>query len=228
MTIKSALLLVDIQYDFLPGGSLAVSNGDSILPHTYTLLDNAKWDLVIASQDFHPPNHISFASRHNLPAFTSIQVLDNDSATAGATKKQELWPDHCVQGTKGTEFEEGVKTRLEKLAAKVVQKGADSEKDAYSAFALPTGKSSSPLIEILKGASISELFVVGLATDYCVKASVLSALEPSSSFIKNVYVIEEAVKGVDPTASAQVLKQLAQEGAKVVSIDGPEVRRRFQ
>ncbi|KAL8279299.1 hypothetical protein RQP46_008336 [Phenoliferia psychrophenolica] len=225
--MKACLLLVDVQNDFLPGGALAVGEGDLTLPHTLRLL-NGKFDVFAASQDFHPPGHISFASRHSLPPFTTIQIPDLDSSIPGATKTQELWPDHCVQGTHGVELEARVHERLTQRGGTVVTKGADIERDAYSAFAIPTGSKTSPMVDLLQAAAIVEVFVVGLATDFCVRASVLAALKANSPPWK-VFVVREAVRGVDPKAEERVavLKELEAAGAKVVSIDGPELAARL-
>lgn len=138
---RSALLLIDVQYSFLPpDGSLAVPQGTEILPVIHQLLDSGKWDLVVActssfprstllsltgvseqtAQDYHPAGHISFASRHDRPPFTSLRVpLPRPPHFSGEwtpqEKEQELWPDHCVQGTRGAELEEGVRERLERF-----------------------------------------------------------------------------------------------------------------
>ncbi|GAA5952738.1 hypothetical protein JCM21900_000422 [Sporobolomyces salmonicolor] len=115
-SMHRALLIVDPQYDFLPpSGSLAVRHGDSILPHVYRLLDDAQWTLVVASQDSHPPAHISFASRHGVPPFGTTTVRD---PRTGAPVPQELWPDHCVAGTRGAELEDGVRARLGRWGAR--------------------------------------------------------------------------------------------------------------
>lgn len=165
---RACLLLVDVQYDFLPGGALAVSDGDQILPHTLQLL-GGKFDVFVASQgsplpsyhrpelipssaDFHPPHHISFASCHSRLPFTTITVPDLDSPAPSANKTQELWPDHCIQGTHGCELESTVLSQLTALGGSIVQKGADAERDAYSAFAVPTGKTVSPLVDLLERA----------------------------------------------------------------------------
>ncbi|BGP18760.1 hypothetical protein JCM10213v2_006839 [Rhodosporidiobolus nylandii] len=235
--MHSALLLVDIQHDFLPpSGALAVPQGDSILPGAvYRLLDEGKWDLVVASQDFHPPSHISFASRHRLPPFSSTSVA-LPSQRGGGEKEQELWPDHCVQGTWGCEFDEGVQERLRRIEeggdggkVEVVRKGTDIDLDAYSAFAVPlssANQSESALTRLLLDSHITTLVVVGLATDFCVRATVLAALEAAAAAKVQwrVLVVREGVKGVYPEKEEATLSELREKGAEVVSIEGEELR----
>lgn len=114
---RRALIVVDVQYDFLPLGSLAVPNSDEVLKPIYKLLEShSTWSLIIASQDYHPHNHISFASRYpGESPFTKIKI--NNSA-----EEQDLWPTHCVQETKGSEIEEGIMERLLSNKAKIVRK----------------------------------------------------------------------------------------------------------
>ncbi|PLW29013.1 hypothetical protein PCASD_18637 [Puccinia coronata f. sp. avenae] len=166
---NSGLILVDIQYDFLRG-SLAVPEADQILPTAYALLDErVRWKAVVASQDFHPPNHISFASTHQLEPFTKLSSDD---------KTLDLWPDHCVQGTKGCELDPGVESRLDHLRSlgrevRVIEKGTDPGVENYSAF---KDEGSCPLDEYLTAGGICNVFCMGLAGDYCVKATALAAV----------------------------------------------------
>jgi len=173
---NSALMLVDIQHDFMDG-SLAVPGAAEILPTVYDLLDDHQigWKAVVASQDFHPPNHISFASRHAAQPFT--RLLLPPCHEIDHPKTIDLWPDHCVQGTKGCLLDPGIESRLESLASlgrevKVIQKGTDTEMENYSAF-----KDDSELDHYLNSLGIRNLFCVGLAGDYCVKATAESALQ---------------------------------------------------
>ncbi|GAA5872482.1 hypothetical protein JCM1840_006074 [Sporobolomyces johnsonii] len=233
-TMHRALLIVDPQYDFLPpSGSLAVAHGDTILPHVYRLLDEGNWTLVVASQDLHPRSHISFASRHGVEPFGTTTVRH---PRTGEEVKQELWPDHCVEGTRGAELDEGVRARLGKWGERgtVLPKGTDRDLDAYSAFAVPLSSSTvadrspelSPLSQLLHEAHIDTLVVCGLATDFCVRASVLAALEAGQAARTpwKVLVVKEAVKGVHPDEEERVLSELEAAGAKVVSIAGDELR----
>lgn len=116
-TRAGLLLLVDVQYSFLPGGSLAVPGGDDILGTVNTLLRQGRFRRVVASQDYHPPNHISFASTHHAEPFASITVTDPRN---NQPRTQELWPDHCIQGTKGSEIETSVKRLLDDMGSRAI------------------------------------------------------------------------------------------------------------
>lgn len=162
---ETALVLVDIQNDFLPpSGSLSVPNGDTILPVVHQVLE-LNWTLIVASQDYHPPDHISFASNHQKEPRIPPEI-DPNSGIA-------LWPDHCIQGTFGCEIEGGIKTLLSQRGSPVhfVKKGQNPEKEEYSAF-----DSSGRLDNFLKSQNISAVLCLGLAADYCVLATARSAL----------------------------------------------------
>ena len=157
-----ALIVIDVQNDFCPGGALAVNDGDAILPGVNTLIAKARH--VILTQDWHPAGHSSFASAHAGAApFTQIE------APYGA---QTLWPDHCVQGTKGAEFHAALNLTKAEL---VIRKGFRPAIDSYSAFfendrSTPTGLSG-----YLRERGLTSLTLCGLATDYCVAYSALDA-----------------------------------------------------
>ncbi|GAA6041772.1 hypothetical protein JCM8097_008327 [Rhodosporidiobolus ruineniae] len=233
--MPAALILIDLQNDFLPpDGALAVPGGDAILERAvYPLIDEGEWELVVASQDYHPSGHISFASRHNLPPFSST-LVSLPPERGGAQIEQELWPDHCVRETRGCEFETGVQERLDRLRAsggrvEVVQKGADIDLDAYSAFAIPLSdpnQDESPLTRLLLAAAIDTLVVVGLATDFCVRASVLAAIAAAQHSKRRwkVLVVREGVKGVFAEREEAVLKELEEAGAEVVEMSSPAIR----
>ncbi|KZT62191.1 Isochorismatase hydrolase [Calocera cornea HHB12733] len=223
MKTKTALLLVDIQNDFLPpDGSLAVPEGRDILPHVYRLLADRQWDLVVASQvrgvcsccADHPHGHVSFASTHHAEPFTSIPVPKLHAP--GETVQQMLWPDHCVQGTHGCEFEAGLKGKLGQDAV-VIQKarGTNVAVDAYSAFADNQYTFFTPLIKTLHGAGIETVVIVGLATDYCVRFTAID----SCKFGFRTLVVKEAVRGVDASATEKVLGELQDWGCELVSVE---------
>ncbi len=170
----TALLLVDIQNDFLPGGSLAVPEGDQVLPAIQNLLQ-LPFDLVVASKDDHPPGHVSFASTHK----KKVGEFEGD---------QILWPDHCVQGTKGCEL----KLPQNKIN-KVVSKGTDPSIDSYSAFYDNQKKRSTGLADFLRSKRIKRIAICGLATDFCVLWTVLDALNEGFE----VDVIQEGCRGID-------------------------------
>lgn len=195
-----ALLLVDIQNDFLPGGSLAVPHGDEILPVVNLL--QPMFDLVIASKDWHPEAHASFASSHGAEVGT---LLDLEGVS------QMMWPDHCVQGTRGAEFPEGLETDS---IQHVAYKGKNPLVDSYSAFFDSQRKRSTGLEDYLREHEVDHLFVLGLATDYCVKYTVLDAL--SLGF--QVTVIQDACRGIDLEEGDvdKAWKEMAAEGAELI------------
>ena len=161
--MTSALLLIDIQHDFLEGGALAVPLANAIIPIANAMMD--RFDTVIATQDWHPAGHGSFASTHNKPQY---EVIDLHGLP------QVLWPDHCVQGTHGAEFHPDLNTaRFDRI----IQKGSDPTVDSYSGFADNGGRIETELDDHLKAQGIETLYVCGLATDYCGLLCVL-AKEP--------------------------------------------------
>ena len=160
----NALLLVDLQNDFMPHGALGVAGGDQVVPIANRMADSKRFDLVLATQDWHPPNHGSFAANH--PGRKPGDIIDLDGIA------QILWPVHCVQGTRGAEFAPGFRTdRVER----VFQKGTDPRIDSYSAFFDNAHRKSTGLGEFLRERGVVDVFILGLATDYCVRYSVLDA-----------------------------------------------------
>ncbi|KIO32810.1 hypothetical protein M407DRAFT_241266 [Tulasnella calospora MUT 4182] len=212
---KTALMLVDIQYDFLPGGALAVTDGDKILPVVYDLLDRFDWDLVVASADDHPKGHVSFASTHNKDCFAQTSIPEPRSKT-GATLVQDLWPDHCVQGTSGGDFESGVQSRLDASPSKVavIRKGSHQDIDSYSAFADNAYLVFTDLPKVLYSNGIERLVVVGLATDFCVRATAID----SRKFNFETVVIRDGIRGVFADREEAVLSELSSWGAQVQTL----------
>lgn len=179
-----ALLVIDIQNDFCPGGALAVPNGDSIIPTVNQLIE--KFDHIIQTQDWHPEGHHSFASSHaNKNPYDSIEL---DYGT------QVLWPNHCIQGTKGAEFHPDLNTLKTQV---IIRKGFRKEIDSYSTFFENDQKTSTGLTGYLKQRGITELYAVGLATDFCVKWSVLDGINEGFS----MHIIKDAVQGIDLNGS---------------------------
>jgi len=158
--MKKALILVDIQQDFLPGGSLAVKKGNEILPVVNSLLDR-RFDLVVATQDWHPADHGSFAANQGKKVGEVIDLYGIS---------QILWPIHCVQNTPGADFSPLL--RLDKID-KVFHKGTDPTIDSYSTFFDNCHKRSTGLETYLRENGIQRVYIVGLATDYCVKYSAI-------------------------------------------------------
>ena len=158
-----ALILVDLQNDFLPGGALAVAGGDQVIPVANRLMDD--FEIIVATQDWHPADHGSFAANH--PGKELFELIDLNGLP------QVLWPVHCVQGTRGAEFAPGL--QVERIT-KVFRKGTDPEIDSYSGLYDNGHRKSTGLGEWLREQGVKRLTVCGLATDYCVKFTALDAL----------------------------------------------------
>lgn len=175
----SALLLVDLQNDFCAGGALAVPQGDEVVSIANAL--QPSFSLVVATQDWHPHDHMSFAENHADAAIGDTMMVDGISQT--------LWPVHCVQGTRGAEFHPHLNmTKVNQI----VHKGIDKVVDSYSAFFDNAHRRSTGLHDYLQEKKIKHIFILGLATDYCVKYSVLDALNLGY----DVTVIEDGCRGV--------------------------------
>lgn len=199
----NALLIIDIQKDFLPGGSLAVHEGDTIIPVVNELQKH--FNLVVATQDWHPANHGSFASNHS-------NTKPGDVVNLKGTE-QVLWPDHCVQHTEGAEFAEGLdKERF----SKIIQKGTDAGIDSYSGFFDNQHKRATGLQEFLNSKKTDRLFLTGLAADICVKYTALDAIELGYE----TYVIKDATKAVGGSDMfGRTMRELEMKGAKIVTSD---------
>jgi nicotinamidase/pyrazinamidase len=196
-----ALILVDIQTDFLPGGALAVPNGDAILPVVNRL--QTKFSLVVATQDWHPANHGSFAANH--PGKNIFEQIELNGLT------QTLWPVHCVQGTPGAELAVGL---ARERIAKIFPKGTDAGIDSYSGLFDNGHRRSTGLGEWLQAKGVTEVFVCGLATDYCVKFTALDAAQ--MGFKTNF--IEDASRGVNLQLNdvANAIAEMTRAGIVVV------------
>lgn len=197
----TALVLVDIQNDFLPGGALAVPEGDQIIPIVNSLLP--RFELIVATQDWHPPGHASFAANH--PGRKPYEQIDLDGLP------QTLWPVHCVQNTGGALFAPGLDTRR---IARVFPKGTDPRIDSYSGLFDNGHRQSTGLAEWLRERGVSGIDVVGLATDYCVKFTALDAAQEGF----RVHLIEDACRGVNlaPDDTGRALDQMRQAGVRVI------------
>lgn len=177
-----ALILVDIQNDFCPGGALAVADGDAVVPVANRLMSAV--DLVVATQDWHPASHGSFAS--NNPGKQVFTMGD----LAGLP--QVMWPDHCVQWTGGAQFHPGLDT---KRIAHVFPKGTDATIDSYSGFFDNGKRKATGLGDWLKGKGVTEVLICGLATDYCVKATAIDAAQLGFRTV----LVEDGCRGVGMT-----------------------------
>jgi nicotinamidase/pyrazinamidase len=195
-----ALILVDIQYDFCPGGSLAVPQGDEVIPIANRL--QKAFDLTVATQDWHPRGHGSFASTHGKPLYEVISI--NGSP-------QTLWPDHCIQGTHGAELMAAVdRSRI----ARIFQKGTDPRIDSYSGFLDADHRNSTGLADFLREHHVTRVYIAGLATDYCVKYTALDAVQLGFE----AYVVADACRGVDlkKDDSAAAFRAMEAAGVKIV------------
>jgi len=197
-----ALLLIDIQNDFLPGGALAVEHGDEVVPVANRLMN--EYPLVVATQDWHPADHRSFASQH--PDRAVGEVIDLDGLD------QILWPDHCIQGTHGADFAPGLNTSG---IQHVVQKGTDRNIDSYSGFFDNARRKATGLEQYLRDQQVDEIDLVGLATDYCVKFTALDAVDLGFQ----TRVLLEGVRGVElkPGDCAAALDEMKSAGVVLVS-----------
>jgi len=197
----NAFILVDIQNDFVPGGALPVREGGQIIPILNRI--QSHFDLVVATQDWHPANHASFAVNH--PGMKSGDVIDLDGLP------QTLWPVHCVQNTVGAAF---VPALNMKQVAQVFQKGTDPRIDSYSGFFDNGHRKATGLGDFLKAHNVKNVFIAGLATDYCVKFTALDAVNLGFT----THLIEEACRGVELKTGdvAAAVKEMAEAGVEVL------------
>jgi nicotinamidase/pyrazinamidase len=195
-----ALLLIDIQNDFLPGGALAVPAGDEVVPVANRLMGH--YDLVVATQDWHPANHLSFASQHVGKQVGDVIQLDGID--------QILWPDHCMQNTRGAEFA----SKLNRDGIQhVVSKGTDRGIDSYSGFFDNARRKATGLESLLRSQGVDAVHVVGLATDYCVKATALDAIDHGFETV----LIMAGVRGVElrPGDCQRAIEQMRVAGVQI-------------
>jgi len=197
-----ALLLIDIQNDFLPGGALPVPQADQVVPVALRLLD--RFPLCVASKDWHPREHVSFAANH--PGRRVGEVIQTPHGP------QVLWPVHCVEGSWGAEFAPGLAEAAGRIDH-VVFKGTDAQIDSYSAFFDNGHLRSTGLEDYLRRQGADTLYVLGLATDYCVRWTVEDALKLGFA----VWVVQDGCRAVEADKQQQVLQQLQQQGARLTT-----------
>ena len=199
-TDADALLVIDVQNCFIPGGSLAVKEGDLIVPLINQIAKS--FSNVVLTQDWHTADHVSFASQH--PGKKPFEAIKLEYGT------QVLWPDHCVQGTEGAQVHSGIDIPQAQL---VIRKGYHRDVDSYSGFLEADRKTETGLAGYLKGRKIKQVFVCGLATDYCVAWSALDARK----FGFQASVIEDACRGIDINGSiAAAWKDMTAAGVKKI------------
>jgi nicotinamidase/pyrazinamidase len=204
-----ALILIDLQNDFLPGGSLAVAGGDRVIPIANRL--QALFDLVVATRDWHPPDHGSFASRY--PGRKPGERIELGGLP------QILWPPHCVQNSRGAEFAPRLET--DRIAQQFL-KGVDPEIDSYSGFFDNGHRRSTGLADYLRERDVGEVYLLGLATDYCVKYSALDAIGQGFS----TTVVSDGCRGVELEAGdvERSLEQMRAAGVRIMASAGLERR----
>jgi nicotinamidase/pyrazinamidase len=203
MTSKRALIIVDVQNDFCPNGSLPVPNGDQVVPMFNALRQNINWDLIVLTQDWHPSNHISFVSNHkNVQVFDSVKLEDGT--------EQTIWPVHCVQESEGAKFHPDL--IVDDGNDVIVQKGTNPQVDSYSAFFDNNRKEKTSLDNVLREHGITELYIGGLALNVCVKYTVLDAL----SLGYNTYLILNACRGMNEKEDNEAIEQMKKAGAQVI------------
>jgi nicotinamidase/pyrazinamidase len=194
----SALLVIDVQNCFLPGGSLAVKEGDQVVPIINKLAKG--FSHVVMTQDWHTSGHVSFASAHS--GKKPFETIDLPYG------KQVLWPDHCVQGTDGASLSKDLSIPQAEL---IIRKGYHKDVDSYSAFTEADGKTTTGLAAYLKARKLQKLFIAGLATDFCVAWTATDARKAGFE----AYVIEDACRGIDTLGSlAKAWADMTKAGVK--------------
>lgn len=204
---RDALLVIDLQPDFMPGGALAVADGDQIVAPIAALLRRRAFATVVASQDWHPPRHISFASEHGQPPFTSVALH---------AVEQTLWPDHCVQGSAGAALHADLPLDAVTL---ILRKGSYIDADSYSAFRENVGadgkRRTTGLAALLRARGVTRLLLCGLARDFCVAWTAIDGADEGFS----VVVLDDLCRAVFPDRAAQTDAAFAQAGVRHVESD---------
>ena len=194
-----ALLLIDIQNDFLPGGALAVPEGDQVIPVVNALQPH--FDLVVATQDWHPADHKSFASNH--PGKKPFEAIDLQG------REQVLWPDHCVQGSAGAALAPALE--LNRVEA-IFRKGMNPEIDSYSGFFDNGHLKTTGLADYLRSKMVTQVFVAGLAGDFCVYFTAKDALLEGFK----TFLLEDASRPINPEGFTQAKADLRHLGGKII------------
>lgn len=200
---NDSLLIIDMQYDFMPGGALPVEEGDQIIDDINLVAEIFKISngIVVLTQDWHPKNHKSFASSH------SGKNPGDEFRSEGIGPI--LWPNHCVQGTQGAKFHEKLKTDL---ANAIIRKGYNVDVDSYSGFIENDKKSETGLAGLLKSLNIKRIFICGLALDYCCYFTAIDGID----FGFEVYFLVNLTKGIDlpPGNISNSLEDMKNKGIK--------------
>lgn len=204
--MADALIVIDVQNDFCPGGALAVPEGDAVVPTINRLQE--RFETVVLTQDWHPSDHGSFASSHGAEQFSTTRM---------AYGEQVLWPDHCVQGTEGAAFHPGLETKRAQL---VIRKGFRVEIDSYSAFFENDRTTVTGLAGYLRERGVRRLTLAGLALDFCVAYSALDAVRLGFQ----VCVVEDACRAIDLDGSlAARMAEMGDAGVRIVASSDPAI-----
>jgi nicotinamidase/pyrazinamidase len=197
-----ALIIVDIQNDFVPGGALAVPGGDEIIPVVNEL--QKSFSLIVATQDWHPAHHKSFASSHpGNKVFEKISLHGLD---------QVLWPDHCVQGTAGAELHKDL--NLKRVEA-IFRKGMDPDIDSYSGFYDNGYRKSTGLAGYLRERKVRKIYVAGLASDYCVFYTAKDAIKENFE----TFIIEDASRAINPDGFEKAKDEILSSGGQIINTE---------
>lgn len=199
--MKPAVIIVDVQNDFCPGGALAVSGGDAVIPVANALM--RRFPLSVLTQDWHPAGHISFASTFGEKPYS----LDETTTPAGV-----LWPDHCVAGSPGADFHPRLQTANAKF---ILRKGRNPKMDSYSAFYENDQITATGLCGCLRELAVDTVIIAGLATDYCVKTTAIHAAKLGFA----VLVVEDGVRGVEasPGDVSRAFDAMRHHGCQIIS-----------
>jgi nicotinamidase/pyrazinamidase len=204
---RDALIVVDIQNDFMPGGALGVKDGDKILSGINVVMKKFHKNGArnILTQDWHPKDHLSFASRHE--GKKPFDLIDGVFGIGPV-----LWPDHCIQGTKGSEFHNQLDVNRAHL---IIRKGIDREIDSYSTFTENDRQTDTGLAGYLKNANLERIFICGLALDYCVYWSAMDGVRKEFETL----VIVELCKGIAKETVDKAMKDMAEKGVSLAGLE---------
>ena len=205
---RKALVVVDVQIDFCPEGNLAVPNGQEVVEVANYLSDGSGFDYKVLTKDWHPKNHCSFASSHPGKQLFETVTLENGV-------NQMLWPDHCIQDDDGAQFHPALDTECDK----VIIKGTDIDVDSHSAFLDNAQNRSTGLLEYLNENEVTDVYVMGLATEVCVKLTVLDSVNLGF----NTFVITDGCRAVNDENGKKAFKEMADATAILVTSEDIKV-----
>lgn len=215
LTFVPALIVIDMQNDFV-SGSLAIAGAESIISTVNATID-LPWKIKIATRDFHPDNHVSFAHTHEKPEFSKKVIFHPEDKDNLKGIEQTLWPIHCVADTRGADFVPGLNTTAFDA---VVHKGTHAHIESYSAFKDIWGRDTTELPDLIEACGVTDVFIVGLAGDYCVKYTAIDSAE----FGYRTWLITDGIKSI--ASEDGVYKELSSKGIHLTTLK--DVKSRFQ